>query len=292
MSSRVQTLALKVLTLKGEALAEALLDALGREQADLLLSRLLDRYRGARYECRDLLETAAEIGIDLDGLIGDWPHDTALPGFIPSSVTSHRVSDDTQAGRVTGARRRATRSMSTTLIEASPYRATRSSRSARTRCWKRNSTRDCLSSSRSIPRPCGAVPTPTTAGAVPADRGPGRERARRPGGPIHHDIAPGRPVALGLPPLGGPTAGGRVPEIRAGTVRDDACGQRGASPGRVRFGDIHAGLERTGRVRTRCRARLAGGVEQDDGQRGVRGRHPVETGGTRSLNSSCIGGSC
>ena len=33
---------------------------------------------------------------DLDGLIGDWLHDTALPGFIPSSVTSHRVSDDTQ----------------------------------------------------------------------------------------------------------------------------------------------------------------------------------------------------
>ena len=96
MSSRIQTLALKVLTLKGEALAEALLDALGREQAGLLLSRLLDRYRGARYEYRDLLETAAEIGIDLDGLIGDWPHDTALPGFIPSSVTSHRVSDDTQ----------------------------------------------------------------------------------------------------------------------------------------------------------------------------------------------------
>ena len=89
-------LALKVLTLKGEALAEALLDALGREQAGLLLSRLLDRYRGARYEYRDLLDTAAEIGIDLDGLIGDWLHDTALPGFIPSSVTSHRVSDDTQ----------------------------------------------------------------------------------------------------------------------------------------------------------------------------------------------------
>ncbi|MCY3622856.1 MAG: hypothetical protein OXH68_14230, partial [Gammaproteobacteria bacterium] len=87
-------LALKVLTLKGEALAEALLDGLGPEKAAALLSRLLDNYRGARYDYRNLLETATSVGIDLDGLFGDWLHGTALPGFIPSSVTSHRVADD------------------------------------------------------------------------------------------------------------------------------------------------------------------------------------------------------
>ena len=87
-------LALKVLTLKGEALAEALLDGLGREKAAALLSRLLDNHRGARYAYRDLLRTAAEVGVDLDTLLGDWLHDTALPGFIPSPVTSHRVADD------------------------------------------------------------------------------------------------------------------------------------------------------------------------------------------------------
>ena len=89
-------LALKVLTLKGEALAEALLDAVGREKAAALLSRLLDKHRGTRFDYRDLLQTAAEVGIDLDALFGDWLLDTALPGFIPSPVTSHRIADDVE----------------------------------------------------------------------------------------------------------------------------------------------------------------------------------------------------
>ena len=87
-------LALKVLTLKGEAFAEAMLDGLGREKAAVLLSRLLDHHRGTRYGYRDLLQIAAELGVDMKALIGDWLHDTALPGFIPSTVTSHRVADD------------------------------------------------------------------------------------------------------------------------------------------------------------------------------------------------------
>ena len=87
-------LALKVLTLKGEALAEALLDGLGREKAAALLSRLLDNYRGAHFDYRDLLQTATSVGVDLDALFGDWLHGTALPGFLPSPVTSHRIADD------------------------------------------------------------------------------------------------------------------------------------------------------------------------------------------------------
>ena len=86
--------ALKVLTLKGEAFAEAMLDGLGREKAAELLSRLLDHHRGTRYDYRDLLQIAAELGVDLEALIGDWLHGTALPGFIPSTVTSHRIADD------------------------------------------------------------------------------------------------------------------------------------------------------------------------------------------------------
>ena len=89
-------LALKVLTLKGEALAEAVLDGLGRDKAALLLSRLLHNHRGARYDYEDLLQTAASIGVDLEVLFGDWLHDAALPGFIPSTVTSHRFTDDSE----------------------------------------------------------------------------------------------------------------------------------------------------------------------------------------------------
>ncbi len=89
-------LALMVLTLKGEALAEALLDGLGREKAALLLSLLLENHRGAHYGYRDVLKTAAEIGIDLEALLGDWLHATALPGFIPSPVASRRVADDAE----------------------------------------------------------------------------------------------------------------------------------------------------------------------------------------------------
>lgn len=87
-------LALEVLTLKGEALAEALLEGLGREKTALLLSRLLDNHRGARYGYPDVLEAAAAVDIDLEGLLGDWLHATALPGFIPSAVTSRRIADD------------------------------------------------------------------------------------------------------------------------------------------------------------------------------------------------------
>ncbi len=86
--------ALKVLALKGEALAEAMLDGLGRERAAALLSRLLDHHRGTRYDYRDLLQIAAELGVDLEALIGNWLHGTALPGFMPSTVTSHRIADD------------------------------------------------------------------------------------------------------------------------------------------------------------------------------------------------------
>ena len=89
-------LALMVLTLKGEALAEALLDGLGREKAALLLSQLLENHRGAHYGYRDVLKTAAEIGIDMEALLGDWLHATALPGFIPSPVASRRVADDAE----------------------------------------------------------------------------------------------------------------------------------------------------------------------------------------------------
>ena len=63
-------LALKVLTLKGEAFAEAMLDGLGREKAAVLLSRLLDHHRGTRYGYRDLLQIAAELGVDIEG--ADW----------------------------------------------------------------------------------------------------------------------------------------------------------------------------------------------------------------------------
>ncbi|MDE0245698.1 MAG: hypothetical protein OXM59_10200 [Gammaproteobacteria bacterium] len=87
-------LALKVLTLKGEALAEALLEGLGREKAAALLSQLLADHRGARYSYADLKKAAAETGTDLHALLGDWLHATALPGFIPSPVTSRRIADD------------------------------------------------------------------------------------------------------------------------------------------------------------------------------------------------------
>ena len=186
---------------------------------------------------------------------------------------------------MTGARHRTTRSMSTTLIEASRYRATRSSRSARTRCWKRNSTRDCLSSSRSIPRPCGAVPTPTTAGA--STGGPWSWSRAGPATRWPHSSrhCPG-------------AAGGAWPTIFGWSNRRRArTGDSCRDSTRLRWWPMGSDTRSSSirRYPRRVGTNWASSnsmpgpsrwrFEQDDGQRGVRGRHSVETGGVRSLNS-------
>lgn len=86
--------ALNVLTLKGYAVAESLVAGLGYEKAGLLLSSLIEKYRGRHFEATDFHALADELELDLVPLLGDWLHDTALPGFLVSPVAMVRLTDD------------------------------------------------------------------------------------------------------------------------------------------------------------------------------------------------------
>jgi ABC-type transport system involved in multi-copper enzyme maturation permease subunit len=85
---------LNVLALKSRAIARSIIDGIGREKTGALVAQLLERYRGENFEVADLERIATELDIDLQSLIGDWLHESALPGFVTSPVTVERLADD------------------------------------------------------------------------------------------------------------------------------------------------------------------------------------------------------
>ncbi len=88
--------ALNVLTLKGYAIAESIIAGLGRENASLLIGTLIEQYRGKHFEAADFHALADELELELVPLLGDWLHDTALPGFLVSPAQIVRLTDDSQ----------------------------------------------------------------------------------------------------------------------------------------------------------------------------------------------------
>ena len=85
--------AVNTLTMKGDAVARAILDAWGRETAARLVAELRNRHRGASFTAADFEQAAAAVGADLAGVLGDWLHDASLPGFVASAVTTERLGD-------------------------------------------------------------------------------------------------------------------------------------------------------------------------------------------------------
>lgn len=88
--------ALYVLWLKGPEIAQAMLDGLGRETAAALLAEVRRRHAGGNFTAQDFRAAATAVGVDLDALLGDWLHDSALPGFLTSTVRIDRLADDDQ----------------------------------------------------------------------------------------------------------------------------------------------------------------------------------------------------
>lgn len=86
--------ALNVLAFKGRAVAQALLDGLGRQGAAALLAQLRERHRGGLFDYEDFNAAGRAIGVDLNVLLGDWLHDAQLPGFLASPVAVTRIADD------------------------------------------------------------------------------------------------------------------------------------------------------------------------------------------------------
>ena len=88
--------AVNALYLKTSALATAILDGAGRERAAAMIANLLRDHRGATFAAADLDRAAREAGVDLPGLVGDFLHQTDLPGFIVSPAELERLPDDDQ----------------------------------------------------------------------------------------------------------------------------------------------------------------------------------------------------
>lgn len=88
--------AVNALYLKTSALATAILDGAGRERAAAMIANLLRDHRGATFTAADLDRAAQEAGVDLAGLVGDFLHQTDLPGFIVSPAELERLPDDDQ----------------------------------------------------------------------------------------------------------------------------------------------------------------------------------------------------
>ena len=88
--------ALDALYLKTSALASAILDGAGRERAAAMIASLLRDHRGSTFAAADLERAAEEAGIDLRGLVGDFLHQTELPGFVVSEAVLERLPDDDQ----------------------------------------------------------------------------------------------------------------------------------------------------------------------------------------------------
>lgn len=84
-------LALDVLWLKAPAVAQALIDGLGRNSAGRLLSELRQTHLGRNFTATDLAALAMQQNADLAEVVGDWLFSTALPGFLVSPGTVERV---------------------------------------------------------------------------------------------------------------------------------------------------------------------------------------------------------
>ncbi len=88
--------ALNVLWLKGPAIAESIIDGLGRDAAAAFLAELRRRYAGRNFTAADFAAAAAATGADLAPVVGDWLHDASLPGFLTSPVQAFRLADNEQ----------------------------------------------------------------------------------------------------------------------------------------------------------------------------------------------------
>lgn len=88
--------ALNVLWLKVPNIASALIDALGREKVGEVLTELRRRHLGGNFTADDFNAAAAQVGVDMNAIVGDWLRDAALPGFLASDVALFRVADNDQ----------------------------------------------------------------------------------------------------------------------------------------------------------------------------------------------------
>ncbi len=83
-----------VLTLKGYAISQAILDVLGREKTATLLSIIRNNHQGQCFSVDDMIKVGKDLGYDFNELFGDWIGSAELPGFVVSEAKGYRIPDD------------------------------------------------------------------------------------------------------------------------------------------------------------------------------------------------------
>lgn len=87
-------LAMDVLALRVAQTAKIIVDRYGSDQVADFLAALRRQDPGTGILAQDLSRAGAEVGMDLDGLLGDWLNATDMPAFRASPVEVFRVGDD------------------------------------------------------------------------------------------------------------------------------------------------------------------------------------------------------
>jgi ABC-type transport system involved in multi-copper enzyme maturation permease subunit len=82
-----------VLMLKGGAMAQSMLDDLGREKTGQFLAALRSENAGDTFTREDILTTGQSVEEDLDWWMDTWLDRTDLPGFTVGDVRVHRLED-------------------------------------------------------------------------------------------------------------------------------------------------------------------------------------------------------
>ena len=85
--------AINVLNLKGGAMAQSMLDDLGRERTGQLLAALRASRRGELYRREDVVAAGRTIGEELEPWLALWIDETELPGFTLGHVRYQRLAD-------------------------------------------------------------------------------------------------------------------------------------------------------------------------------------------------------
>ena len=85
--------AINVLSLKGGAMAQSMLDDLGREKTGQFLAALRDGHEGGLYTRDDVVVAGQAVGADLEEWLTLWIEQTNLPGFAVGDVSYQRLAD-------------------------------------------------------------------------------------------------------------------------------------------------------------------------------------------------------
>ena len=85
--------ALEARSLRVEAAFRSIGDSVGHRPTAAFLAALRSRHSGAPFDANDFDDAAAQAGIDLGALLGDWIGEVALPGFVTSRARVAEIAD-------------------------------------------------------------------------------------------------------------------------------------------------------------------------------------------------------